>query len=349
MKKLYLLAFAAMGIFAIACNSNSSETQNLPKERVFAPERQGWTSEWDDYKYVYPRFPLFGDVDSLKAIFPEGYYYTYKFNQKGDLISERRYSADETEAYYEEILTYDANGNLVNEVIIEDGIMKADQKYEYDAENRMTHETGYYYGFDIDLLHLYDDFGNEIEYRNTLPDEFKMINTYNSENKLIEENAYSLDGKEHRLKRSYEYDGNGNLIKETLWATRTSNIIRIDEYTYDESNIKTEQTICHYDDNGMISSKSISRYNKDGDNTADEYYEGLENTLDRKYTYAFDTYGNLIEEKRFDNNNQLTKHTTYHITYDSHGNRLTHESHTHIDKSSYYLGDQVQYEIYYRQ
>lgn len=350
MKNNILFSLVTLAICAAACTSGNS--QIFPQERQHAQYREGWTSEFDS-THVHPRFELFGNVDSVNIYRStlsdkEARAYTaYKFNERGDVIKNLSYNSDgnvtESTTY-----EYDANGNLLREVIVKQGRTDADLRKAYDSHNRLVSETGFYYSFQVDITHVYDEYGKEIETINA-GDEFKTVMKYDSENRLVEENVYGIKKGDHRMKTTMEYDAKGLLVKQSSYSAKNMKMFRCESTVYDESGRCVENIIELYDDNGVLKSRSIYRFNEDGDNVAKEYYEGPDNKLDRKYCFTYDVYGGLKEEKKYNGNEELEEHVTYEINYDSNGNRLKFEGRKATEEENVMIVcNPTEYEVFYK-
>jgi hypothetical protein len=348
MKKTILFTLVTLVFCAVACTSGKS--QLIPEERQYAQYREGWTSDFDS-THIHPRFELFGNVDSVTIYYPilsaPHPYTTYKFNENGDVIRTICYNA-EGNAYESHTYEYDTNSNLLHKVIIEKGKKEVDIRYEYDSHNRLITEKGSFYYLKADITHIYDENGNEIEEINA-GEGLKSVMAYDSEHRLLERNTYGIKEGDHRLRTTNEYDEKGHLVKHATYSGKTKNIIRLEYNIYDESDRCIETIIELYDNSDVLTSKSIYRFNENGDCIAREYYSGPENKVDWKSYYTYDTYGGLKEEKKYNENDELEKHIIYYITYDSHGNRLTFEG-RQFDEDGFVntRSNTTEYEIFYK-
>ena len=171
---------------------------------------------------------------------------------------------------------------------------------------------------------------------------------YDSNNKVLEECAYSIDGKQLRTQTMYEYDEKGNLKSSSSKSLRENYVWRKDIYTYDESGRLASHTNYSYKQDGSNDGKTITCYNEYGDIASKESFWSNMEVRSLLSCYEYDTYGSVVAEKKYDEEDKLFKDLKYTITYDEHGNRLTYEQQQHIDEYSYYILGQRKYNITYR-
>jgi len=151
------------------------------------------------------------------------------YNADGQEITS---SHDETDFFNNEKITYilenvyNESGELVKTIRNEDGNSYTEIEYEYD-NGRLIHSKNYFSDgtFFFETDYIYDKQGNLLEEDTKYPD--KYIGTY-----LFMENS--------RTKTEYEYNENGNKVKETSF--RDGKFSESFEYEYDEcGNILVEK------------------------------------------------------------------------------------------------------------
>ncbi len=178
--------------------------------------------------------------------------YTYDGDSMGESKSIRYRKDDTTDWTVDEIMVYTRN---------EKGDILTAKRY-YDAE---------------DDAHLY----NGYEYK------------YNERNQRTEYITYNYDNgvAEVSYKTYYEYDGNGNLTRETQYVGETQEKYTEGIYTYDENNNEIEYV-----------------YNS--------YYDG-EISYGYKTTYEYDANGNCVKQTQYNMNGERTGWTesTYQNIY----------------------------------
>ncbi len=165
-------------------------------------------------------------LDTAESVYSddkgEDMHMTYRYDILGNVISVDDGYGQSTYSY-----EYDIHGNPVK-IIMDDawGVIVVEHVYEYDAEGRI--HTNLEKGYDIETLYTYeyvvDENGNVVT-RSVHRDvgDLSMTQTYtmlyNAEGKLIQMTMKAegdLEGMQSEGESwTYEYDGNGNLIKET--------------------------------------------------------------------------------------------------------------------------------------
>ena len=141
----------------------------------------------------------------------------YEYDSRGNRVS-AIYTKDKTVCHYEYKYEYDANGNLKSVIA---HIVETDldvEKYEYDTEGNIVKASCY----DMEDGCL-DSYG-ECEYDDTN----NMISCDVFHPNLDDE---STEGEEYHAK--YEYDSEGNLIKEMYTIIEDGNIEVEEEYEFE--------------------------------------------------------------------------------------------------------------------
>jgi hypothetical protein len=342
MKRLFFILSGLVALLVLGCAGRGQE----PKaERQQAPERKEWSNNihFFDENYV-----VYGDVESVSIVklkykgentYDEQPMCQITFNERGDVVRFDRYGS------YVYEFAYDARANKVEERQFERGELTSQLTYEYDSKDHLVNEVGYYYNMQCNYSHIYDDNGNEVEYIN-YSDAFRQKYVYNAANQLVESNAYSLDGKEHRVAEISEYDANGNLVSITYKSVLANSIWRKDTFVYDDNNHKVEYNIFSYNDDGSVE-RSVERFNEYGD-LIEELDYNADGTLDSRKVYEYDDRGSLVDEKRYDGEGNVEKHYVYHLEYDAQGNRISSEKRRIIDANSWAVEELLRYDIVYR-
>ncbi len=141
-----------------------------------------------------------------------------KYDAKGNMVENQVIVVQEKTGNTKTLYKYNKGNKIEEKDFDSEGNPMSKQTFVYDMHGNMTEE---------------DNYGTEgTEY--TSPK--KKIYTYNSQNKKATEEIYNDKGKMW-LKRSYEYDAKGNMVKETKW---------VKEYEKENTSASTYE----YDTNG---------------------------------------------------------------------------------------------------
>ncbi len=179
--------------------------------------------------------------------------------------------------------TYDYIGNRTSVLTAADTAknLSFTAKYEYNHDGQVTKT---YNANNQYTSNGYDAFGNMVsaaDYAGT-----PTTYTYDSLNRLIRQTITVEQGETSSSK--YEYDGNGNIIRE--W--KQNNIVG-----YEEEWAKTEYT---YDNRNRLT--SVKQYNDDTVASTTSYtYDGVGNVLTmtaggKTTAYTYDRFGNVLTE-----------------------------------------------------
>lgn len=244
--------------------------------------------------------------------------------------------------------------------------------YHYDdTENRnlmreiaIDNNTGDFVGENI---YTYDDKGNLIEFADHMEGGGKQY-TYNEAGQCIRmdysgylDDTY-IEGGGYYM---YEYDTNGNRIKESHthqyeyedrvtseWTSYTYNDRNqiVEENRFDETGLLS-QRVYSYDENGNLASDIMYADNRcvysaeyeynSYDQKKAEYIKSTGESLTSRKTYMYDEYGNLILEKEYDGSGDLVsvKCFSYYIK--------GHLASTSEFLSNGYLEDRYSYDYSY--
>ena len=251
----------------------------------------------------------------------------HKYDRNGNQIEYkyREYDSDgNLSNYFHKAWEYDADGKEVGNIDYDANDNIQDRtEYDYDIDGKLIRETCYFRDGEIYRQRVeeieYDSSGNEIkrEQNNAYGQTAKIVSTYDENGKLIICVKYNDNGRHIYEKIKYEYDENGNNIKEIhyknpetvgYWSER--DLAYWMEYKYDE--------------NGMVIKKE--RHNSDG--TVSWEYEYDENGREIKYVtydgngtatywreYEYDDRGNKIRYKSYNSTGNLD-YDMYHSKFD---------------------------------
>jgi len=206
-------------------------------------------------------------------------------------------------------------------------------KYDYVAENIHAEES------EVKVSkYSYSEFdknGNmilEMKYDSSGEIEEKYENKYNEKGNLIEEISY-LDEDEIAEHKTYERDEKGKIIKSFVhYQDGTKDTIG---YKYDgEGNLTEKITVDSY---GEIESKEMAQY-KDGKLILNEKYEYDE--LMKNETFELDDSGNITEQNVW---SAEKENVTFRNTFDEKGNLLEQRQYNDNEeltgKAGYYYDD----------
>ena len=119
---------------------------------------------------------------------------------------------------------------------------------------------------------------------------------------------------------TYEYDEQGNLLKETQHNEKDETLTTYHLYTYDEKGLlvtdssydnKGElsyETVYSYDDAGWLISEKVTRFYKDPDSVVEKVMEYNEDhTQGTRYSYQDGVKNSWYEEETYDADGKITK------------------------------------------
>ena len=163
-------------------------------------------------------------------------YYTYEYDEKGNLLKKTHYDSDDNPTLTE-AFEYDSYGNRIS------------PGYEIDKNGNVIKRPSYdplteSYG-DTIMTYTYDEAGNLIRYATISSNDGSSLGytdyEYDSNGNLIKESRYDADGSLKSTK-DYEYDSAGRLIKDIEYKTDGS-LIEKNTKDYDKAgNIIKETT-----------------------------------------------------------------------------------------------------------
>ncbi|MDE5866896.1 MAG: hypothetical protein K2H31_09910, partial [Lachnospiraceae bacterium] len=234
------------------------------------------------------------DIDGSTLMFSHK---TWAYDAAGNEIEYVKYDENgDIEARAER--EYDSNGKQIKAVDFdEDNIVKRREEIEYDAAGNEIKRENYSYGHTEEIFSTYDEYGNLI-----------LCVKYNSSYSHIDE------------KIKYEYDENGNMIKEVhhknpqtvgYWTERDLDFWW--EYEYDE-NGREIKSIRH-DSDGTVNWNEIE-YDDNG-REINEIYK-IDGIVRITWENEYDEDGYIIKEIQinYDDMGQKTKEEICRYTYD---------------------------------
>lgn len=149
-------------------------------------------------------------------------------------------------------------------------------------------------GEEVDkLLSIFNEMGNFTEriYSKNGKIDSKRTYIYNNQRNIIDKKEYDSDGN-LKLQTTYDYDEKGNKIEENTFGR-----------------FETKKTTYKYDDKGR-EVESLITFS----------FQGIDGSVELRITKEYDQKGNVIEEKNYNNRNQLSNRNIF--TYDERGNRI---------------------------
>lgn len=149
-------------------------------------------------------------------------------------------------------------------------------------------------GEEVDkLLSIFNEMGNFNEriYSKNGKIDSKQTYIYNNQRNIIDKKEYDSDGN-LKLQTTYDYDEKGNKIEENTFGR-----------------FETKKTTYKYDDKGR-EVESLITFS----------FQGIDGSVELRITKEYDQKGNVIEEKNYNNRNQLSNRNIF--TYDERGNRI---------------------------
>ncbi|OFX75834.1 MAG: hypothetical protein A2X12_04975 [Bacteroidetes bacterium GWE2_29_8] len=143
----------------------------------------------------------------------------------------------------------------------------------------------------------------------------QLVNKYNKDGLLIEQESYNIETNTISWKAIYKYENN-LLIKEYRY-NENGKINWSSQIRYDKLNNKT-QILCFTSD-GKIDQKELYKYDTKG-NLIELIFLNPDESVNWKYKYKYDNLGNKIEEVMYSSENEIDESTSY--IFDKKGNVL---------------------------
>lgn len=218
----------------------------------------------------------------------------------------------------------------------------------YDNRGSLTYETEYDEEGKLQWSKSYDSKGNVT---------YEDIYEYDEKGKMIRCLYTNNEYPEESNRYEYEYDGNGNLLKQTGYSS-SDQLTSIYIYEYDEKNQQTLSAYYYYSYDSQA--ETIASYSEWEANTYT--YDEHGNIATREYSWGYENDNGIRNEnlysesyaRWYDDNGNVTActitdsnggndNTTY--SYDAQGNVLSKE-HTYENGSGYRSRDIEKYEYY---
>lgn len=309
MKVIYVV-LAGLTILICSCAKKKEEWNELKmydlngKVRVFS-------------EYSYKAIEKFGVVEKAareRSSYPYEDIYI-EFDKKGNPLEEVKYKSDgRIESM--SVCKYDSKGNSIESVHYgRDSVFDSRYTYKYNKKNLILQVVKY--GLDNNILNKTnfkyngkDQLIEEIELGPKDNVESKNTYKYDNEGNKIEVDTYTSIGK-LKERNTYKYDNHGNMIQNSVYMSNgylsENRIYKFDKYGNQIENIQYED--------GNITSKYISKYDKDRKKIESEKYLPV---MTSRVIYKYDDYGNIIEEE---GNYTMSTHTfdsktTFEYEYD---------------------------------
>ena len=195
-------------------------------------------------------------------------------------------------------------------------------QYEYDID-------GYLYAtreYDADspagcYEYIYDSMGNEIEYNWVGVDGTREHYTfwdYDENGNLVKETSVNLYGDDNIVTYENETDGQGNLISSTGYFN-TGEVSGKSNYEYFESGAVKKEN--RYMEDGTLKEELF--YDEHGNMLEDKYYENGELYIHTVFAYEYDENGN--KTKRISLSDESQQEVTYVNYYDDWNNLIKQE------------------------
>ncbi|MBR6695630.1 MAG: protein kinase [Oscillospiraceae bacterium] len=256
-------------------------------------------------------------------------YWLYEYDANGNRIKESYYNADNT-LRFTRVYEYNVSGDKLYETIYDsNGMLYC--SYKYDANGNRVKEDTYKGGsvyLNNNVIPEYDLNGNKAKEKYLREDgtlDYYYTYEYDSDGNLIKESCYFGNG---MLDHVYEYDSNGNKIKENRYfGNGTLN----DVYEYDSNGNKIKES--RYYSDGTLNYYLIYEYDSDGNKIKESSYNE-EGAFIYYCTYEYDLNGNKIKQSYYDSDGTLDWYLIYE--YDSNGNLI---------KESWYNDNGVLYDV----
>ena len=245
--------------------------------------------------------------------------FNYRFNEQGQVLENPEWIEPEgcIEIVGKNIYKYDSNGKIIERTCYDEyrGAISEKDIYTYDANGNLTEKASYGSDGLLSERESFDSNGNTIEtlwfdYDGSLT---RRTYSYDTNGNLIKES----DNK--GFCRTYKYDTNGNEIECDWHESNGERSLTCTQYDWRGN--KTEEI--HYKGDGIIYSKYLYKYDWRG-NMIEEIYENKNSAnYNHKYVYKYDWLGNKTEEIHYEGEGELSSKHLY--TYSAKGNLMKEE------------------------
>ena len=253
-----------------------------------------------------------GDYMGAVRTFREIPYYKDVKEQLEDfkiVYTKESYVSDSGKYAHDITYEYDAQGNLISKVQIDDDGYENRYTYEYDENGNLLSEVYAtpYSGYTT--TYRYDENGNVLleKKENKSGNKSQCTYQYDENGNLIFEQSIDTDGEKDQV--TYQYDENNNLISQQTIDSDGDK--RKYAWTYDESGNKLTER--YWSSSGYTEYREYT-YDEDG-NLLMEKKENYKGEMEVAVRYSYDKHGNLVKEKR----GASERADEIQFTYDSQG------------------------------
>lgn len=253
-----------------------------------------------------------GDYMGAVRTFREIPYYKDVKEQLEDfkiVYTKESYVSDSGKYAHDITYEYDAQGNLISKVQIDDDGYENRYTYEYDENGNLLSEVYAtpYSGYTT--TYRYDENGNVLleKKEDKSGNKSQCTYQYDENGNLIFEQSIDTDGEKGQV--TYQYDENNNLISQQTIDSDGDK--RKYTWTYDESGNKLTER--YWSSSGYTDYCEYT-YDEDG-NLLVEKKENYKGEMEVAVRYSYDKHGNLVKEKR----GASERADEIQFTYDSQG------------------------------
>lgn len=245
----------------------------------------------------------------------------YKYDANGNRIKKETTHIDDGIVSSVTTEEFNANGDLLEYVFINDGEVKEKNKYRYDQHGRAI---TVYQNDKLIIESRYEYNGNTVNFSTTQYTDKGTKKTDGTEVYTDSDLKYMVSSKSEvveadgqksieEIKCSYKYDGNGNIIETTTEGT-SDGIPTWFRQTSIDGNISTSSNIS-YNDNGEPQIQNYYYTEYTNSNCENPIYNKHEyhgfNTNNTEEYYEYNDEGNLIESTFYENDILRNKNTNY--------------------------------------
>lgn len=204
------------------------------------------------------------------------------------------------EKYLGEQNVYDNNGNLTEKTTYSAGdVLYEKYNYEYDNDGNMTKETCY----DWEGMVWWKEYNKYIDGRLAEDTKhysfgFSEVSEYIFDDKGRIKEKITTNDDEQWIRSGYEYDEDGNMVKETitisddadgkLWGTY--------EYEYDADGNKTKMIMSLYESNGVYNTECTYEYDENGNLAKEISYDNAGN-IKSEMEYVYILLSEYLKQK----------------------------------------------------
>ena len=303
---------------ALATTKITSTTENTAITQSTSAQEAAVTSEAIEPPKAEKKFLLTKTISTMSSLEPT--YLIYEYDENGNLLKETEYKTADNSVLNIRSYKYDSRGSTIEERYQSYNVGPYDRiekfSYEYNTDGTIRKYTDYnkesqkgeYY-----VIYTYDGAGNTIA-----ADEYSMDGTfrhknemaYDSENRIISKKENTLAGDIVTI--LYSYDNMGNLIK----AQRTYNEVDVEGtdirlYEYD-SNGNCIKEVAQREGDPFPNCTINREFDSNGNCTKEQY--DFNDRSSYIMLYKYDEYGNKINETEYDLDMNAKNITDYEYT-----------------------------------